>query len=70
LVGLSLHHVTKLHGGPRVVASKVAVDMLHGEAILEVVDDILVGDVGHGGAYLEEAPGVGPKSLVLLLLDM
>jgi hypothetical protein len=50
----------KLYGYPRAVASEVAIDMLHIETILEVVDDILVGDVGDGGAHLEEAPGVGP----------
>jgi hypothetical protein len=70
LVSPSLHHVTKLHGSLGAVASKVAVDVLHGEAILEAVDDVLVGDVGDGGAHLEEVPGVGPQGLVLLLLDL
>jgi xanthine dehydrogenase molybdopterin-binding subunit B len=60
LVGPSLHHVAKLYGGPGAVASEVTVDVLHGEAVLEAVDDVLVGDVGDGGAYLEEAPSVGP----------
>jgi hypothetical protein len=36
------------------------VDVLRAEAVLEVVDDILVSDVGNGGTHLEEAPGVGP----------
>jgi hypothetical protein len=37
---------------------------------LEAVDDVLVSDVGYGGANLKEAPGVGPLDLVLLLLDL
>jgi hypothetical protein len=27
---------------------------------LEAADDVLIGDVGDGGAYLEEMSGVGP----------
>jgi hypothetical protein len=34
---------------------------------LEAMDDVLVGDVFDGGVHLEEAPGVGPQGLVLLL---
>jgi hypothetical protein len=30
------------------------VRVLQEEPVLETVDDILVGDVGNGGAYLEE----------------
>jgi hypothetical protein len=37
---------------------------------LEAVDHLLVSDVGDDGAYLKEAPGVGPQGLVLLLLDL
>jgi hypothetical protein len=44
------------------------VDMLHSEAVLEVVDDVLIGGVVHGGVHLEEVPSVGPQGLVLLLL--
>jgi hypothetical protein len=44
--------------------------VLHGEAVLEAVDDILIGDVGDSGAHLEETPGVGPQGLVLLLLNL
>jgi hypothetical protein len=60
LVGPSLHHIMKLHDGLGAAASKVAVDVLQGEAILEAVDDILVSDVGNVVAHLEEVPGVGP----------
>jgi hypothetical protein len=44
--------------------------VFHGEAILEAVDDVLIGDVGDCGAHLEEAPGVGSQGLVHLLLDL
>jgi hypothetical protein len=34
------------------------------------VDDVLIGDVGDGGARIEETPGVGPQGLVHLLLHL
>jgi hypothetical protein len=40
------------------------------EAILEAVDNVLIADVGDGGAGVEEASGVGPQGLVLLLLAL
>jgi hypothetical protein len=43
---------------------------LREEVILEAADHVLVGDVGDGGSYLEETPGVGPQGLVHLLLDL
>jgi hypothetical protein len=46
------------------------VRVLREEAVPEVADDILVGDIGDGGSYLEEAPGVGSLGLVHLLLDL
>jgi hypothetical protein len=52
------------------IVAKVTVDVLRAEAILELVDDVLVGDVGNGGMHLEEVSSVGPKSLMLLLLDL
>jgi hypothetical protein len=44
--------------------------VLQEEPVLEAPDDVLVGDAGDGGAHLEETPGVGPQSLVHLLLDL
>ena len=38
------------------------------EAIVEVVDDVLVGDVGDGCPCIEEALDVGSDRLALLLL--
>jgi hypothetical protein len=34
-------------------------ESLVGDAIVEAVDDILLGDVGDGGTSVEEAPSVG-----------
>jgi hypothetical protein len=38
------------------------------EAVLEEVDDLLVGDVDYGSTLVEEAPHVLAKGLALLLL--
>jgi hypothetical protein len=43
-----------------VIASEVVVRVLREETILEEADDVLIGDVGDGGARLEETPGVRP----------
>lgn len=67
LVHPSLHHVIELDDGLGSVASKVSEETLLGEAVLEALDDIFVGDVGAG---FEEAPSVGPQGLVLLLLAL
>jgi hypothetical protein len=39
-----------------------------GDAALEVVDDIIIGDIGDGGSCVEEALDIGPDRLALLLL--
>jgi hypothetical protein len=70
LVSPPCHHVTQLHSSSWAIASEVVVRVLQEEAILEAVDDVLIGDVGDGGAHLEETPGVGPQSLVHLLLHL
>jgi hypothetical protein len=44
--------------------------VLQEESILEAAYDVLVGDVGDGGAHLEETSGVGPQDLIHLLLDL
>jgi hypothetical protein len=53
-----------------VIASEVVVRVLQEEPILEAADDVFVGDVGDGGAHLEETPGVEPQGLIHLLLDL
>jgi hypothetical protein len=54
LVSPLCHHVPQLHGSSRTIVPEVMVRVLQEEPVLETVDDILVGDVGNGGAYLEE----------------
>jgi hypothetical protein len=44
--------------------------VLREEPVLEAADDILIGDVGEGGAHLEETPCVGSQGLVHLLLHL
>jgi hypothetical protein len=54
------HHVTQLHGSSWAVAPKVVVRVLLEEAVLETTHDVLIGDVGNGGAHLKETPFVRP----------
>ena len=46
---------------------EVAVQGLDGDAALEVVDDVVIGDVGNSGSCVEEALDVGSDRLALLL---
>ena len=59
LTSPSLHHVVKLYNHLGAVVGEVAVDVLHSEAILEAVDDVLNGDIGAG---VEEASCVTSRS--------
>jgi hypothetical protein len=59
LVSPPCHHVVQLYNSIRVIAPKIVVRMLREEPVLEAADEILIGDVGDGGACLEEEPGVG-----------
>jgi hypothetical protein len=63
LVSPPCHHDTQIHSNSRVC-------VLREEPVLEAADDVLIGDVGDGGARLEEMPGVGPQGLVNLLLHL
>jgi hypothetical protein len=60
LVSPPCHHVTQLHGTSWAIASEVVVRVFREEPILEAADDVLVSDVGDGGACLKETPAVGP----------
>jgi hypothetical protein len=60
LVSPPCHHVTQLHNSSRAVSPKVVARVLQEEAMLEATDDILIGDVGNGGARLKETPYVRP----------
>jgi hypothetical protein len=64
------YHVMQLHGNSRAIAFEVMVRVLREEPIMEAAGDILVGDVGNGGARLKETLGVGPQGLVHLLLHL
>jgi hypothetical protein len=70
LVSLPCHHIAQLYSSSRAVAAKVVVRVLREEPVLEAADDVFVGNVGDGGARLEETPCVGPQSLVHLLLHL
>ena len=63
----ALHHVAQFHYCFAVITPKVTVEGLDSNATLEVVDDIVVGDVGDGGSCVEEALDVGSDRLALLL---
>jgi hypothetical protein len=54
LVSPPCHHVTQLDGSSQAIASGVVVRVLQEEPVLEAADDVLVGDVGNGGACLDE----------------
>jgi hypothetical protein len=60
LVNPLCHHVTYLDGSSWAVTFEAMVRVLGEESILEVADDVLVGDVGYGGTHLEGTPGVEP----------
>ena len=47
---------------------EVTVQILDGDAALEVVDDVVVGDVGDGSSCVEELLDIGSDRLTLLLL--
>jgi hypothetical protein len=68
LVSPPCHHVVQLYSSSQAIAPEDVVCVLREEPILEAADDVLSGDVGDGGARLEEMPGVGPQDLVYLLL--
>jgi hypothetical protein len=70
LVSLPCHHVMQLRGSSRAVAPEVVVCVLREEAVLESTNDVLIDNVGDGGARLEEMPCVGSLGLVHLLLHL
>jgi hypothetical protein len=54
LVSPPCHHVMQFHGSSRAVASEVMLSVLRDEIILEAADEVLFGNVGDGGSYLEK----------------
>jgi hypothetical protein len=57
----SLHHVMEPRNGLGSVTAKIYEEVLVGDAVVEAVDHVLLGDVGDGGASLEEVAGVGSQ---------
>jgi hypothetical protein len=61
-------HVLEVGDGAREATTEVFKGATVVETVLEEVDDLLVGDVDYGGAFVEEAPHVLAKGLALFLL--
>jgi energy-coupling factor transporter transmembrane protein EcfT len=54
LVGPFQYHIAESHDRARSVSSEVAIELLGGEAIVEAVDDVVIGDVGDGRSCIKE----------------
>jgi hypothetical protein len=70
LVSPPSHHVMQLHGSSWMIAPEVVVHVLREEAVLEATIDVLISNVGDGGARLKETPCVRPQGLARLLLHL
>jgi hypothetical protein len=65
-----VHHITKARNSLRPVPPKIPVDAWVGDAVVETIDDVILRDVGDGGADVEEAMCVGPQKLITFLLTL
>jgi hypothetical protein len=70
LVRPSFHHVVEPCNGLGLVAAKISKESLVGDAVVEAVDDVLLGDVGDGGASVKEAAIVGSQELLMFLFAL
>jgi hypothetical protein len=70
LFGPIVHHTTKAWNSLRPVPPEIPVDARVGDAVVETVDDVVLRDVGDGGANVEEAACVGPQELIMFLLTL
>jgi hypothetical protein len=61
-------HILQVSDGPGAASTEVFEGATVVKAVLEEVDDLLVGNVDYGGALVEEAPHVLAKGLALFLL--
>jgi hypothetical protein len=52
------------------IVAEVSEESLVDDAVVEAVDNILLRDVGDGGACVEEAAGVGSQELVTFLFAL
>jgi len=64
------HHVRECPDGLGVLPAEISIEVPVGKAVLEAVDDVLIGDVGDGGMCLEEATSVGVQGFVFPLLAL
>jgi hypothetical protein len=60
LLELVVHHVTKPRNSFRPIPPKVSVDAWVSDAVVEVVNDVLLRDIRNGGADIEETACIGP----------
>jgi hypothetical protein len=68
-IRLGRDHVLEVGDGVGATTTEVFEGAEMVEAVLEEVDDLLVGDVDYGGALVEEAAHVLAEGLALFLLD-
>jgi hypothetical protein len=61
LFGPIVHHITKVCNSLRPVPPKIPVDARVGDAVVETIGDVVLQDVGNGGADIEEATCVGDR---------
>ena len=64
------HQVRECPDGLGVLPAEISIEVPVGKAVLEAVDDVLMGDVGDGGMCLEEATSVGVQGFVFPLLAL
>jgi hypothetical protein len=67
-ISLGGDHILEVGDGARAATTEVFKGATVVEAILEEVDDLLVGDVDYSGALVEKAPRVLAQSFALFLL--
>jgi hypothetical protein len=70
LFGPVVHRVMKARNSFRPIPPEVSVDAWVGDAIVEVVDDVVLQDVRDGSTNVEEATCVGPQELIMFLFTL
>jgi hypothetical protein len=65
-----MHHVVEPRDGLGSVAAKISKESLVDDAIVEAIDDVLLGDVDDGGVCVEKAASVGSQEPVLFLFAL
>jgi hypothetical protein len=65
-----VHHITKARNSLRPVSPKILVDARVGDAVVEVVDDVVLRNVRDGGANVEKMTRVGPQKLITFLFTL